>query len=105
MTGYLVYCPGIIKLASFNEFDGHEIKFLETLGENSFKTQRLLEDTQQKAEELQAQEEEMRQNQEELQASQEEMLRQRGDLEAEVARLQKKIEAYEFVTSNQPNGQ
>ena len=95
---------GLIELASFNEFEDHQIQFLETLGENIASTiegvrntsgmQRLLEDSQQQAEEMRAQEEEMRQNQEELQATQEELARQKQEMEEEMAELKKELEEY-----------
>ncbi len=76
---------GIIELVSFNSFEDYKIKFLELVSENiagtlatvkiNEKTARLLEESQQKGEELSAQEEEMRQNMEELQATQEESAR------------------------------
>jgi len=77
---------GIIEIASFNDFEPHEIDFIEKLGESiastistarlNERTRKLLEDSRQQSEELRAQEEEMRQNMEELQATQEEVQRQ-----------------------------
>ena len=74
-----------LEIASFNEYQPHEISFIEKLAENiasaimgvktSERTQHLLHASQQQAEELKAQEEEMRQNLEELSATQEEMQR------------------------------
>lgn len=76
---------GVVEIASFNEYQPHEISFIEKLAENiasaimgvktSERTQHLLHASQQQAEELKAQEEEMRQNLEELSATQEEMQR------------------------------
>ena len=96
---------GLIELASFKEFEPHQIDFLETLGENIASTidnvrstsrmQALLEDSQQQTEEMRAQEEEMRQNQEELQATQEELARQKSEMEEEIAELKKALEDYE----------
>lgn len=95
---------GLIELASFNEFENHQMAFLETLGENIAATiegvrntsrmQRLLEDSQQQAEEMRSQEEEMRQNQEELQATQEELARQKSEMEEEIASLKQELEDY-----------
>jgi PAS domain S-box-containing protein len=76
---------GVLELASFNEFQPHEIEFVEKIAEstaltlNSVRlnvyTKVLLEESNERAEELAAQEEEMRQNLEELKATQEEMQR------------------------------
>ena len=67
---------GVLELASLKPFQSHEINFLEKLGEllassivtvrTGEKTTRLLQISQEQAEEMRAQEEEMRQNMEEL---------------------------------------
>lgn len=76
---------GIVELASFKEYQPHEIAFVEKLGETIASTlasvksaqrnRHLIEQFQQQTEEMRAQEEEMRQNMEELQATQEEIAR------------------------------
>ena len=75
----------VLELASFNEFQPHEIEFLEKAGEviassvystkTNERTTKLLASTQQQTEMLKAQEEELRQNMEEMQATQENMRR------------------------------
>jgi len=81
---------GVIEIAGFNEFEEYKIKFMEMVSENiagtlatvkiNEKTARLLEESQQKGQELRAQEEEMRQNLEELQATQEEAARREQEM-------------------------
>lgn len=76
---------GMVELASFREYQPHEIAFVEKLGEtiastlatvrNNQRTERLLQESRMAAESMRAQEEEMRQNMEELTATQEEMQR------------------------------
>ncbi len=76
---------GVLELASLKPFKPHEIEFLEKLGEllassivtvrTGEKTTKLLQVSQEQAEEMRAQEEEMRQNMEELEATQEQMHR------------------------------
>lgn len=72
---------GVVELASFNTFAPYQIAFVEKVGENiastisnlqmANRTEKLLAQSQQQAEELAAQEEELRQNMEEMQATQE----------------------------------
>ena len=76
---------GVLEVASLKPFKPHEIEFLEKLGEllassivtvrTGEKTTKLLQVSQEQAEEMRAQEEEMRQNMEELEATQEQMHR------------------------------
>lgn len=82
---------GMIELASFEVFQPYHIEFVSRVGEIiasailtaqiNEKTQFLLRETQQQAEQMRAQEEEMRQNLEELNATQEEMQRRQADIE------------------------
>ena len=76
---------GVIELASFNNFDDYVIDFIQKLAESiaatiasartSEHTQKLLDESKIKTQELSTQEEEMRQNMEEMQSTQEEMIR------------------------------
>jgi PAS domain S-box-containing protein len=81
---------GVLEMASFKEYEEHEIGFVEQVAEIiastisnariNDKTRKLLQESQQHAEELRAQEEEMRQNMEEMQATQEQMHRQAEEM-------------------------
>ncbi len=85
---------GAIELASFLAYEEHQIKFVEDVAESiavtieSLKIQQksnlLLEQTQQQAEEMMAQEEELRQNMEEMMATQEENSRMVDELQIEL---------------------
>ncbi len=76
---------GVIELASFEKLEAYKVSFIEKLAEQmasaivsvrtNEKTKKLLQATQEQAEEMKSQEEEMRQNMEELAATQEEMHR------------------------------
>ncbi|MBL7859294.1 MAG: GAF domain-containing protein [Cyclobacteriaceae bacterium] len=89
---------GMVELASFHEYQPHEISFVERLGETiastlanvkgAQKNRHLIEQFQQQTEEMRAQEEEMRQNMEELTATQEEMSRKEHDYIARIAELE-----------------
>ena len=102
---------GMMEIASFNQFEEHEISFMLRLGENiaSFiqsdrintRTQKLLEESMQTSEELRAQEEEMRQNQEELEATQEEMRRQQAELIKVKENLEEEMQAKTKELSDQ----
>ncbi|HEY9006317.1 MAG TPA: GAF domain-containing protein [Ohtaekwangia sp.] len=88
---------GIVEIASFRQFQQHEIAFVEKIGENiahtilSYRTaehtQHLLNESHEQAESLRAQEEELRQNQEELQTTQEEISRKYNALFKQLAEL------------------
>lgn len=87
---------GVLEMASFREFAGFEIEFVEKIAEsialtissvqNTIRTTKLLKETQNQAERMLQQEEELRQNLEEMQATQEESDRRevemKGILEA-----------------------
>jgi hypothetical protein len=89
---------GIVELASFRDFQPHEVSFVERLAEtiastlasvrSAQKNMHLIEQFQQQTEEMRAQEEEMRQNMEELQATQEEMGRKEGDYISRIHQLE-----------------
>lgn len=76
---------GIIELASFHQFEQHQIEFIQTISstfastfaqvKNNQLTRELLNKSHKAREEIQASEEELRQNMEELSSTQEEMQR------------------------------
>ena len=88
---------GIVEIASFDEYQPHEVEFMKKIAESiastistartNSKTQKLLNESKQMTEQMQAQEEEMRQNMEELQATQEEMDRKQQSMEGREARI------------------
>ena len=88
---------GVVEMASFEEYQPHEIEFMQKIAESiastisaariNSKTQKLLNESTQMTEQMQAQEEEMRQNMEEMQATQEEMDRKQRSMEKREGRF------------------
>jgi GAF domain-containing protein len=90
---------GIVEVASFKNFQQHEIAFVEKLAETiastlasvkvAQKNRHLIEQFQEQTEEMRSQEEEMRQNMEELQATQEEISRKEQEYVARIRELER----------------
>lgn len=88
---------GVLEVASFKLLAEHEKEFIEKIAENlasavslvknNQHTRKLLEESQNSAEQLRAQEEELRQNMEELAATQEEMRRNQNELAYNEAKI------------------
>lgn len=98
---------GILELASFDEYKNHQLEFLDKVSENiastistakvNENTKRLLQDSQEKAQQLKIQEEEMRQSFKELQSTQEEMQRKKQELQSRMTAIdQSGIASIEF---------
>ena len=104
---------GVLELASLKPFKPHEIEFLEKLGEllassiitvrTGEKTTKLLQVSQEQAEEMRAQEEEMRQNLEELEATQEQMHRSVTELGTLKDTLEKEKYLLDSLMDNIPD--
>lgn len=92
---------GVLELASFTMFEPFQVSFVEKVSENvanilssrmiAEKTEKLLEESQAKAEVLAAQEEELRQSTEELQATQEQMHRNEVESKRQIQELEQKL--------------
>lgn len=92
---------GALEIASFKEFETYQIEFTERLSESiastlanvqsNLQTNRLLQQSQQQAEELATQEEELRQNMEEMRTIQEESEEKQERLKQELEACRKKI--------------
>lgn len=105
------HIAGIVELASFKEFSPAAISFVQKIGESiahtitSFRvtenTQRLLNESHSRAEQMRIQEEALRQNQEELQATQEEISRKYNALFKQLTELnyQARFEQLKSITS------
>ena len=104
---------GVLEVASLKPFKPHEIEFLEKLGEllassivtvrTGEKTTKLLQVSQEQAEEMRAQEEEMRQNMEELEATQEQMHRTVNELGTLKDTLEKEKYLLDSLMDNIPD--
>jgi PAS domain-containing protein len=89
---------GVIELASFHDFEPHQLDFIQKLGESiaatissvniNIRTNKLLEQSKLQAEEMANQEEELRQNMEEMQATQEESRRREVEMNETLANMQ-----------------
>jgi hypothetical protein len=92
---------GVLEIASFRKFEQFQIDFLEKLAENiaaaissvqvNKRTQNLLDESQQQAEQMKAQQEELRQSMEELSATQEEMSRKEREYLRRIAELEEHL--------------
>jgi methyl-accepting chemotaxis protein len=95
---------GVLEVASFKTLDAHEREFIRRSADiiasavvgnrTTARIQRLLEESQSKAENMRAQEEELRQNMEELSATQEEMQRKSLEMENRIRAVEEAGMAY-----------
>jgi len=89
---------GVVELASFREFEPHELEFVQKVSESiastiasvrvNVRTSRLLAQTKLQAEEMANTEEELRQNMEEMSATQEETRRREEELQEAMKRME-----------------
>jgi PAS domain-containing protein len=89
---------GVLELASFHDFEPHQLEFIRKLGESiaatissvnvNIRTNQLLQQSKLQAEEMVNVEEELRQNIEEMQATQEEMRRRETELHETLSKMQ-----------------
>ncbi len=99
---------GVIELASFNNFEDFEIKFIEKIAESiastistvqiNIQTNKLLKETQQQAEKMAQQEEKLRQNLEEMKATQEESDRREVEMKGILEAIDHSAISSEFET-------
>ncbi|MBN1250620.1 MAG: GAF domain-containing protein [Bacteroidales bacterium] len=97
---------GVIEIASFNNFQKHEVEFVERVSESisstlsmtkiNTQTANLLSKSQRQAEEMASQEEEMRQNFEELKATQEESARREAEMSSIIQAINNSSLVVEF---------
>ncbi len=88
---------GVLEIASFNEFDEHEIRFVERLAENiastlstvkiNAQTAELLKESRKQAKEIARKEQEMRKNLQELRITQQESARRQAEMSGVVSAL------------------
>lgn len=93
---------GIMEIASFHEFEKHEIDFINKVSEGiagtfvsvklNMQTAFLLKESNRRSEEIAQQEEEMRQNIEEMHATQEELTRAKQEDEIRTREMQEEID-------------
>ncbi len=96
---------GVMEIASFEKFEPYQIEFVEKIAQSiataissikiNERTERLLHETREQAENLKSQEEEMRQNLEELQATQEKSEMMERELRIHKQELEQKLLEHE----------
>ncbi len=96
---------GVLELASFDKLEKYQIEFVEKIAQSvasavasikiNERTERLLHETKEQAENLRSQEEEMRQNLEELQTTQEKSEEMEKELRVHKQLLEQKLKEHE----------